>query len=113
MSGPHPPLNKGFRPVYLYRPRSGTEGFAFMESWCGNCERDKEWSEGKPFDECGPDEVCQLIADSYAYDVADPNYPREWVVAAHGQPMCLAFKRKGTPYRCLVTVDMFTGKSAL
>ena len=107
------PIGQKAYAVRLYRPSSGTEGFGFMEQWCGNCERDKEWSEGKPFDECGPDEACQLIADAFAYKVTDPEYPSEWVRAQDGRPMCLAFKRNGTPYRCLLTVDMFTGKTDL
>ena len=107
-----PTLNRS-QQVRLYRPRSGTEGFGFMEAWCGNCSRDKEWSEGKPFDECGHDEACQIIADTFAYDITDPKYPREWVLAQDGRPMCLAFRKKDTPYRCLLTVDMFTGKTDL
>lgn len=106
-------LNLVSREVRLYRPSSGTEGIGFMERWCANCERDKEWSEGKPFDECGPDEVCELIANSYAYNVDDPKYHGQWVRAQNGLPWCLAFKRKGTPYRCLLTVDMFTGRTDL
>ena len=36
-------------------------------------------SEGKDFFECAPEEVCQIIADTYAYSVDDPKYPKEWV----------------------------------
>lgn len=101
----------GVYPVRLYRPSSGTEGIGFMERWCGNCERDKEWSEGKPFDDCAPDERCELIANSYAYSVSDPEYHGQWVWNAAGQPVCLHFKRKGTPYRCPLTIDWIYGRS--
>src|SRR5690349_20404813 len=87
-----PTLNFGAYPVRLYRPSSGTEGIGFMERWCANCERDKEWSEGKPFDECEDHERCELIANSYAYAVDDPEYHRQWVRAQNGDAWCLAYK---------------------
>lgn len=100
-------MTSAVRPVRLYRPSSGTEGFDFMERWCGHCAKDKEWSEGKPFDECSKDEVCQIIADTMAYSIEDPKYPQEWVYGADGSPRCLAFEQAGKPYRCPATADMF------
>lgn len=92
-----------------YRPSSGTEGSAFFEAWCAHCARDKPMSEGKNFDECGPDEVCSIIGDTFAYEVDDPKYPVEWIVDADG-PKCTAFVPAcgGVPRsRCEKTVDMF------
>ena len=98
------------QPVRLYRPSNGSEGFDFMETWCGHCANDKPWSEGKDFDSCGPEEVCQIIADTMAYSIDDPSYPKQWVYGQDGRPMCLAFEPTGKPYRCPRTIDIFTGK---
>lgn len=94
---------KVYRP---YRPGSGTEGACFQEKWCCNCARDKAMSEGKDFFECAPEEVCQIIADTYAYSVDDPKYPKEWVYGENG-PMCSAFVEVGrrVPERCKYTID--------
>lgn len=91
-----------------YRPGSGTEGCGFYEAWCSNCARDKPMSEGKNYDECSPDEVCSIIADTLAYSKDDPKYPKEWVYGENG-PMCSAFVRAGhmPPERCKHTIDMF------
>jgi hypothetical protein len=95
------------QPVRLYRPSNGTEGISFFESWCARCKHDKAWNGEKPWDECGADDLCKLIGDSMAYDLDDPKYPREWVIAQNGHPMCLKFEDVGKPYRCPRTPDMF------
>ena len=99
---------KDYRP---YRPSNGTEGCLFYDDWCSRCARDKPMSEGKNFDDCGPDEVCQIVADTLAYSIDDPKYPKEWVYGAKG-PMCSAFVPVGMlmPERCKHTADMFEEK---
>lgn len=92
-----------------YRPTSGTEGAGFFERWCCRCARDKSMSEGKNFDDCTEDEVCPIIANTFAYDVDDPKYPVEWIVDADG-PRCTAFVHMDVgipPPRCPRTIDMF------
>lgn len=94
-----------------YRPSNGTEGACFHEALCSNCARDKNMSEGKSLDDCAPEEVCHLIADSFAFDVTDPRYPAEWIHGADGRPTCTAFWPFGEPLprpRCTRTQDMFT-----
>lgn len=78
-----------------YRPSNGTEGDIFMNAWCCRCQRDKAMREGADFDECDDNEVCQIIADTHYYDVDDPAYPKEWVIAQDGQPVCTAFVLAG------------------
>jgi len=67
----------------LYRPSNGTEGAGFFCDWCDYCERDK-------------DEDCPILADSLAFDVDHPRYPREWVYGKDG-PECTAYVELGKP----------------
>ena len=62
-----------------YRPSSGTEGDWFFGKWCRHCARDKAMSEGADFDECDDDQVCQIIANTFDYNIDDPQYPIEWI----------------------------------
>ena len=52
-----------------YRPSNGTEGEIFMAAWCERCKRDEGF----------PESGCQIIADSMAFAVKDPRYPKEWM----------------------------------
>jgi len=45
----------------------------------------------KDFDDCDDSEKCQIIADTFAYEVSDPKYPREWRYDNAGFPVCTAF----------------------
>lgn len=104
-------------PEYIgrpYRPGSGTEGMAFDEVWCDHCTRDRPYRDD-------PDNLdpgfhgCQIIADTFAYEITDPNYPKEWVYGRDGRPCCTAFTTDPSkPVRCDKTLDMFgsatTGK---
>lgn len=89
-----------------YRPGSGTEGMSFDEAWCEHCTRDAEYRNGGP--DADPAIACQIIADTFAFDVNDPRYPKEWVYDRKGQPCCTAFTTDPTkPVRCDKTIDMF------
>lgn len=92
----------------LYRPSNSSEGCGFYAEWCANCARDKPMSEGKDYDECGPEEVCEIIAHTLAYDVTDPRYPKAWTYK-DGQPCCTEFIQAGQEirHRCAHTPDMF------
>lgn len=87
-----------------YRPSNGTEGETFQETWCAGCEADRGFREDhERFD------GCPIIANAMALTVDDPDYPKEWVYRADGQPMCSAFVEIGSaqPPRCPDTLDMF------
>ena len=99
------------KPIRLYRPSNGTEGHCFMGEWCANCARDKAMNGEKDFDDCREDELCQIIADSFAFDVDDERYPKQWVYGKDG-PECTAFIEQGKPIppeRDTKTIDMFGG----
>jgi len=96
-----------------YRPSNGTEGEIFMGAWCCKCARDKAMLEGEPFDECDDDELCPIIANTFAFNVDDPEYPKEWTYGADGQPCCTAYVYPGEQIprpRCELTIDMFEVK---
>lgn len=78
-----------------YRPACGAEGYDFIDSWCGHCQRDEN-------------EDCPIVAASFAFDIRDPNYPKEWVQDDVSGPRCTAFAPYGEPipYRCTDTLDM-------
>lgn len=86
-----------------YRPGSGTEGMAFDERWCEHCARDAKFRDD-------PDRAdgCQIVADTFAYEISDPKYPKEWVFDRNGRPCCTAFtENPNAPLRCDKTPDMF------
>lgn len=62
-------INKILRP---YRPSNGTEGYAFIETHCAKCVKDRN-------------EDCPILASSLAGDG-----PKEWVEVDDG-PMCTAY----------------------
>lgn len=86
-----------------YRPTSGTEGAAFQERWCDHCARDAAFRADPDFGT-----GCQIVADTFAYDITDPKYPKEWVFDAEGRPKCTAFTTDpACPVRCDKTIDLF------
>ena len=86
-----------------YRPSTGTEGAAFENEWCGWCARDAAFR-----DDPDRGEGCQIIADTFAYEITDPRYPKEWVFDRDGRPCCKAFTTDPKmPVRCDKTLDMF------
>lgn len=96
-------------PEYIgkpYRPGSGTEGMAFDEHWCDHCARDAEYRKDPDSDPSFTG--CQIIADTFAYDIDDPRYPKEWVYGRDGVPRCTAFTTDPKkPIRCDKTLDLF------
>lgn len=89
-----------------YRPGSGTEGMAFDEAWCDHCTRDKEYRDNPDSDPGFTG--CQIIADTFAFDITDPRYPKEWIYGKDGRPCCTAFTTDPKkPIRCDRTIDMF------
>lgn len=93
-----------------YRPSNGTEGELFIGAWCCHCARDRSLREGVDYDECDDDEVCGIVARTFAHDVDAPEYPVEWQYDLRGEPVCTAFIPAGDPIpppRCGHTIDMF------
>lgn len=94
---PHP--NAALEP---YRPGSGTEGMAFDDAWCAHCARDAAWREDDRND------GCDILSRTFALDIEDPDYPKEWIYGRDGVPRCTAFTTDPTtPVRCDRTPDMF------
>ena len=91
-----------------YRPSNGTEGDIFMQNWCCHCARDKVLSEGLDFDECDGDQICNIIANTMAFDIDDVAYPVEWVYK-NKQPVCSAFIQAGhpVPFKDDLTMNLF------
>jgi len=93
-----------------YRPSNGTEGECFFAVWCCKCQRDKSMRDGVDIDECDDNERCDIIADTFAYDVDDPKYPSAWQYGKDGQPCCMQFVPAGEPVpepRCTHTKELF------
>lgn len=98
-----------------FRPSNGTHGGIFMEHFCFRCERDRPYRE----DPDGGHEGCRIMAYSMAYNLGDPEYPKEWIIDDDAHPgdiggphgaRCTAFVPEGReiPYRCPDTLDLFT-----
>lgn len=85
----------------LYQPSNGTEGMCFIESWCGRCARDQSRREGE---EHG---CCQILTNTMAYKVTDPEYPREWTYNDAGRPICTAFTHVAPAERDPRQLQMF------
>lgn len=94
-----------------YRPSNGTEGDCFFAAWCRRCARDAAMREGADIDQCDDNERCEIIGNSMAFDIGDPEYPVEWQYGKDGQPCCTAFVHAGDPVpapRCAHTQDLFS-----
>lgn len=91
--------------VDLYRPANGTEGADFQEAFCCHCSRDAAFRDSNYED---PSLGCKILADTFVYDVDDPNYPKQWIYDNDGSPCCTAFTTDvPPPVRCDKTIDMF------
>jgi hypothetical protein len=58
----------------------------FMERWCGRCWRDAAF-------QAGEGDSCEIVANTMAFDVDDPEYSKEWVTDATLGPRCTAFEQ--------------------
>jgi hypothetical protein len=89
----------------LYRPSSGSEGADFQDAFCDHCARDAAFRATNY--EGDPAMGCQILADTFCYNVDDPQYPKEWIVDDSGA-RCIAYTEDATcPTRCDNTLDMF------
>lgn len=67
-----------------YRPSNGTEGEIFMSQWCARCVRDEGSREDSG-------DGCAILADTFAYRISEPEYPKEWRSDGPQGPRCTAF----------------------
>jgi hypothetical protein len=82
-----------------YRPSNGSEGMDFMSRFCDVCKKDN------------PDKMilCPIIAATFAFNVDDPMYPKEWIYD-EGKPICTAFEDENKEQiepRCKHTLELF------
>lgn len=94
-----------------YRPSNGTEGEIFFEGWCSKCWHDREVRR----DPENYAEGCPLIANSMAFNIGDPEYPKEWKYHDEtGEPTCTKFRAEhlGEPLDPAAAVgDLFIRKA--
>lgn len=69
-----------------YRPSTGSEGADFIDTWCANCKRDAAF-QADP--ETG--DSCPIVANTFCFELDDPEYPAEWQYGTDGVPRCTAF----------------------
>jgi hypothetical protein len=73
-----------------YRPANEVESDTFMEHFCYRCKRDEQFKETQD----GWIGGCPIIAATMAYNLNDPDYPKEWITDDDG-PRCTAFEEVG------------------
>lgn len=66
-----------------YQPSNGTEGMAFVDSFCDQCIH------------MHPDPLrepqCNILALTMIFDTKDDEYPDEWTYDQNGYPTCTKF----------------------
>lgn len=90
-------------PGEQYIPSNGTDGYAFIESWCSHCARD-DISHGDRDENDEPLHTCAILTKSFFGEAV------EWRRLADGERTCTAFLRLSDPPvtpRCERTADMF------
>lgn len=66
-----------------YRPANGSAGEAFIDRWCGSCQRDAAFRADEG-------DSCPIVAAALLFGVTAPEYPSEWIWAESG-PVCAAW----------------------
>lgn len=69
-----------------YRPSNGSEGMDFMAHFCDRCTKDAAFR-------AGTGDSCPIAAATLAFQIGDPEYPKEWV-QTDGVACCTAFVRE-------------------
>lgn len=70
-----------------YRPSNGSEGCAFMATFCEQCIHEKfmhTQNDG--------DRQCDILNRSMIHNITDPEYPDEWTTDQEGAPTCTGYK---------------------
>lgn len=63
-----------------YRPSNGTEGDVFFCKYCELCKKNLV------------PEGCKIQLRTMAFDIDEPEYPKEWVHDKDGYAICTAFE---------------------
>lgn len=69
--------------IELYQPCNGSEGEWFHNKFCYKCAKFPHDSDAK--------NQCQIVLATMAYDIDEPEYPKEWRYV-NDKPICTAFK---------------------
>jgi hypothetical protein len=87
-----------------WHPSNATEGQAFIEAWCCECQRDRCLREGVSINQADPEtETCPIFDASFRGEAV------EWQMGADGQPRCTAFIPAGQAVprpRCGHTLEL-------
>ena len=86
-----------------WQPSNATEGQAFIEAWCCECQRDRCLREGLDIRQVDETETCQIFSASFRGEAV------EWQMGTDGQPRCTAFVPAGEPVprpRCTHTLEL-------
>lgn len=72
--------------VIKYQPSNGSEGDAFICSFCNQCSKEE-------FTHTLADDAkqCDILTRTMIHDVNSPDYPTEWQYDQNGQPTCTAY----------------------
>lgn len=73
-----------------YHPSNGTEGELFMDAFCERCVHDAVYQRTN-----SPGTGCPIIVATMLEDYDSPDYPKEWIHTAEGEPVCTAFELEG------------------
>ena len=65
----------------LYQPSNGTEGEAFISTYCMNCINE-EWMHDN-----NSNKKCEILSNTMIYNVKDKEYPKQWCYK-DGKPTC-------------------------
>jgi hypothetical protein len=69
-----------------WQPSNATEGQAFIEAWCCECQRDRCLREGLNPEEVDPEtDTCPIFDASFRGEAT------EWQIGVDGQPCCTAY----------------------
>lgn len=84
-----------------YRPSNGSEGEAFIATWCAHCLMN-----------ANDENPCCILGNALMHDVDDAGFPDKWVYRGK-TPVCTGFFSNENSiadepvYRCDETPDMF------
>ncbi len=69
--------------IELYQPSNATEGDCFMSLFCHQCRKWRDNSYART--------QCKIVLRSYAHNISDPEYPKQWRYINNFKPICTAY----------------------
>lgn len=70
-----------------FRPSNSDHGFWFESQWCDKCQRERSYRESN-----GERGGCRILNLTNAFNIEDPQYPKEWRQDGPEGPRCTAFE---------------------